>query len=230
MGRSSQLFERQNCPVDHPKGFGPVSTSELHVFCDASAEAIGLVTYLKQTNSEGNVSVSLVFGPSKVARRAATFIPRLELCAAVEAARIAHRVAKEFDQVITNTVYFSDSRIVLGYLSNAKRAFPRYVTSRVTLALRYTEPSQRRYIPSGKNPADTASRPHSAIALQESCWIAGSEFLRDSRKDLSSPCADYDDPLPEKISKDTVTCKTLITQTQGNSVFPHCIERYESWT
>ena len=161
----------------HPRNFGQVASSELHVFCDASSNAIGLVIYLKQTNVEGEIATSFIFGSSKVAPRAATSIPRLELCAAAEAARTSTRIAKELDQTISKTVYYSDSRIVLGYLSNTKRAFPRYVTSRVALILQFTGPSEWRYIPSGENPADITSRPYCSRDLMESCWITGPECI-----------------------------------------------------
>ena len=66
-----------------PKGFGPVLSSELHVFCDASEKSIGHVVYIRQLGHEGRVSVAFLYGSSRVAPKAATSIPRLELCAAL---------------------------------------------------------------------------------------------------------------------------------------------------
>ncbi|KAA0189314.1 hypothetical protein HAZT_HAZT000503 [Hyalella azteca] len=71
-----------------PAGFQSTDR-QLHVFCDASEEAIGYAIYLRSQSSVGEICVSLVMGNSKVAPRGATSIPRMELCAAVEAARAA---------------------------------------------------------------------------------------------------------------------------------------------
>ncbi|KAA0201607.1 hypothetical protein HAZT_HAZT004961 [Hyalella azteca] len=76
--------------VSVPRSYTPAgfhsTDRQLHVFCDASEEAIGYAIYLRSQSSLGEICVSLVMSNSKVAPRGATSIPRLELCAAVEAA------------------------------------------------------------------------------------------------------------------------------------------------
>lgn len=62
--------------------------------------------------------VAFVQGSSKVAPRAATSIPRLELSAALEAANAAHEVITELQSVIDGVYFYSDSKVVLGYLNN----------------------------------------------------------------------------------------------------------------
>lgn len=61
----------------HPKGFGTIERREIHAFSDASKDAIGTAVYLREINSEGDISVSLLFGRSKVAPTHSTSIPRL---------------------------------------------------------------------------------------------------------------------------------------------------------
>ena len=95
-------------------GFGTPVRKELHCFSDASDEAIGHVIYLKQVNASGDVAVSFVFASSKMAPRAADTIPRLELCASMEVARSASRIALELHTKIDDTLFYTDSKIVMG--------------------------------------------------------------------------------------------------------------------
>ena len=61
----------------------------MSVFCDASQDTIGHVTYLRSANVRGEISVTFVMGESKLPPKAATTIPRMELCAAVNAVQSA---------------------------------------------------------------------------------------------------------------------------------------------
>ena len=44
----------------HPDGFGPVKRREIHAFAGASKEAIGTAVYLRETNTKGDIRVSLL--------------------------------------------------------------------------------------------------------------------------------------------------------------------------
>ncbi|XP_033116965.1 uncharacterized protein LOC117116936 [Anneissia japonica] len=61
---------------------------ELHTFSDASDKAIGAVTYLRTTDGSCQIHISFVMGKAKLAPKAATTIPWLELCRAVLAAEV----------------------------------------------------------------------------------------------------------------------------------------------
>ena len=211
-----------------PPGFGRVVRSEIHVFCDASAQAIGLVIYLKRWNESNQTAVSFVLGSSKVGPRAATSIPRLELCAAVEATRITGKIIKELDIRVDQTVYYSDNMIVLGYLTNTSKSFQRYVTSRVSVILKRSDPNQWRYIPTKENPADIATRPHTPSALKDTIWLDGPDFLSSPDYLLSDPGpskapTEYQGKLPVEIE----VVKTLKTLTNAPDILKICGERYE---
>ena len=107
----------------HPKEFGTVTRAELHAFSDASQDAIGATVYLRQFNGTNEVSISLVYGQAKVALVTPTSIPRLELCGAVLAVQAAQRVIKEIDMEITDLTYYTDSKVVLGYITNESCQF-----------------------------------------------------------------------------------------------------------
>ena len=77
----------------------------------------------------------------------ATTIPRLELCAAVLAVQITQVVIKERAIDPDSVTYYSDSRVVLGYIANEIRRFYVYVSNRVERIRKYSSPDQWQYFP-----------------------------------------------------------------------------------
>lgn len=114
-----------------PEAFGPVVRNEIHSFSDASQDAIGAVVYLRQFNEKNEVNLSFLFGQSKVAPTKLTTISRLELCGAVLSTQAVKKVLKEIDIKIDDVVFYTDSKVVLGYIQNDSRRFFVYVASRV---------------------------------------------------------------------------------------------------
>ena len=104
-------------------GFGTIVRREIHAFSDASEDAIGAAVYLRQVNDRGENRTALVFGQSRVAPIQITSIPRLELCAAVLAARAVDKIMKEMDVEIDEATFYTDSKVVLGYIQNESRRF-----------------------------------------------------------------------------------------------------------
>ena len=178
-----------------------ISTKELHVFSDASAEAIGHVVYLLVVGNDGTKYVSFVFANTKVAPRSADTIPRLELCAALDATQSARFIVSELKLDISKVCYYTDSQIVLGYLTNREKVFSRYVTARVHRILKMSPVSDWHYVASEINPADVATRPKTVDELRRSCWIEGPEGLR--REGLFAS-ADIPEVLPETLETASV--------------------------
>ena len=135
----------------------------------------------------------------KVAPKPATSIPKIELCAIVEATRAARKITNRLDVPLERTLFYTDSEIVLGYLTNTKKSFQRYVTARVTLVLQNSSPEDWRYIPSRDNPADKGSRPNQPFEFIKSCWAQGPEFIRNLFLDSSSCPVRHEEHLPEEI-------------------------------
>ena len=71
---------------------------------------------------------------------------------------------------------YRDSMIVLGYLTNQKRRFSKYVTRRVGIVLTHTKAEEWSHV-GANNPADLASRPTTSDELMKSFWYNGPEFL-----------------------------------------------------
>ena len=76
-------------------------------------------------------------------------------------------------------MFWTDSEVVLGYISNDARRFHTFVANRVQSIREYTTPDQWRKVHTKENPADKASRGLSAQELLSShSWWNGPEFLR----------------------------------------------------
>ena len=162
----------------HPAGFGTIVRREIHAFSDASEDAIGAAVYLRQVNDRGENCTALVFGQSRVAPVQITSIPRLELCAAVLAAQAVDKITKEIDTEIDEATFYTDSKVVLGYIQNESRRFYVYVANRVQLIRKISSPEQWTYVDTNENPADLATRPLNPQNLAESEWLTGPKFLK----------------------------------------------------
>ena len=138
----------------HPNGFGKIVRREIHAFSDATKDAIGASIYLQLFNDRGEISTTLLFGQSKVAPAQTTSIPRLELCAAVLASQVVDKIVKEIDMEINEVTFYTDSRVVLGYIRNESWRFYVYVANRVQTIWRISNPKQWKYIDTAENPAD----------------------------------------------------------------------------
>ena len=93
------------------------------VFSDASAKAVAAVAYIKVTDAAVNKHVGFVMGKAKLAPQPEHTIPRLELCAAVLAVELADLISAELDLQLDDIIYYSDSKVVLGYICNKPGAF-----------------------------------------------------------------------------------------------------------
>lgn len=105
--------------------------TELCVFSDASTKAIGAAAYLKVVQKDGKAEVGLLMGKAKLAPQSEPTIPRLELCAAVLAAEMADLIQEELDLELDAVNFFTDSKVVLGYICNETKRFYIYVHNRV---------------------------------------------------------------------------------------------------
>ena len=209
----------------HPPDFSRVASTELHVFADASDDAIGHAIFIRETDIMGKRAVALLFGNSKVSPRSATSIPRLELCAALDAVKSAQYILSELKRTIHKVVYYSDSGVVLAYLKNTEKRFSRYVTSRVAAILRLTSVDQWQYIPSAENIADIATRPHTPRQLIQTNWLRGPQFLLEMES-LPTSSPQEITSLPEERQE----VHTLQTEVPAQDSILDCIiKRTNSW-
>ena len=92
-------------------------TNQLHVFCDASQLAYGAVIYIKTSNDKETIS-NFVIGSAKVAPLKQISIPKLESQASVLGCRLWQLVTHHLSVPIKETVVWSDSTAVLGWINS----------------------------------------------------------------------------------------------------------------
>ncbi|XP_064624606.1 uncharacterized protein LOC135486053 [Lineus longissimus] len=149
-----------------------------HSFADASESGYGMCSYLRFAYGEGGVTCSFVIGRSRCAPVKTTSIPRLELQAAVLAARISCTLKEELTLKIDYVVFWSDSQTTLQYIRNEKKRFHTYVANRVEEIRSLTSPDEWRHCPGVFNPADDASRGLKPEEITvEHRWWKGPDFL-----------------------------------------------------
>jgi hypothetical protein len=140
-----------------PPQFGRIVSIQLHVFADASQRGYGAVSYLRFVNELGDIHVAFVIGKARVAPLKVVTIPRLELSAAVVAARLEKMIRSEIDLSIDTTLLWTDSTTVLGYIANKDKRFKTFVANRLAVIHETTDPTQWRYVNTPLNPANDAS-------------------------------------------------------------------------
>ena len=156
---------------------------QLHHFSDASSGGYGCVSYLRSKDVDNKVHCALVMGKSRVAPIKPTTIPRLELTAAVVAARQHHQIQQELDWTLSKVKFWTDSTCVLQYINNEAGRFKTFVANRIEAIHGISKPSQWGYVNTEANPADYASRglrPSHTFETEQ--WINGPNFLYDDEE------------------------------------------------
>ncbi|XP_033105187.1 uncharacterized protein LOC117107594 [Anneissia japonica] len=172
-----QLMRNLNIPRSvKPTDFN-IKSNQLHNFADASETGYGAVTYLRMTDVNDKIHCSILMSKSRLAPLKGMTIPRLELTAAVEAIKMDELLRRELEIPLLESVYWSDSMIVLLYIQNDESRFQTYVANRIAKIRNHSSPYQWRHIPSKSNPADDASRGITAKLTGNQRWIHGPSFL-----------------------------------------------------
>ena len=154
---------------------------ELHIFGDASQDAFSAVAFLRcrvvQPDGNHETELSFVFGKARVAPMEALSIPKLELQAALLAARLKELICKALLFEISSIFLWTDSTTVIQWLQSTQRQ-PAFIANRVGEILDNTTSDQWNYVPTSNNPADSGTRGLSAHDLNSSHWICGPPFLK----------------------------------------------------
>ena len=215
-----------------PHDFGEVTEYQLHHFSDASERAYGVASYLRVTNREGKVYCSLVMARTRLTPLKRVTIPRLELMAATLAVRLDGMLRRELDFTLSDSVFWSDSTIVLQYIKNVERRFHTFVGNRIAVIHEGSDPKQWHYVNTRQNPADDVSRGMTAEALTTSeRWVSGPSFLwcekesRPASQVLNDVSLDGD---PEVKSKDKAGVY-MTTLSEETALMNKLLEHYSSW-
>ncbi|VDI49538.1 Hypothetical predicted protein [Mytilus galloprovincialis] len=160
---------------------GDCSKCELHIFSDASKDAIASVAYIRTCNDNRHSQLGFVLEKSKLAPNHGHTIPRLELCVAVLATELASFIQKTLEIPSSATYFHTDSQVVIGYLYNETRQFYVYVSNRVDRILKVSTKLQWNYVPTSYNPADHGTRTLEVNSLRQSEWLKGPNAFFESQ-------------------------------------------------
>lgn len=211
---------------------------ELIAFSDASEKAYGCCIYLKKTHDEtGEMTANLIMSRARVSPLKRITLPRLELMAAVLAARLVKFVmsALQLNQECPYTCY-SDSQIALHWLKGESTRWKQFVGNRVEEIQNLTDVAVWKHCRSKDNPADLLTRGLDAETLSNSkFWLNGPQWLIEPTEPCGavteSDCVDNDeiDKLAEiEKSKSTVAFVVENSNSSTDNIFTEC-ERSGKW-
>ena len=192
-----------------PSEFGEIKRAELHNFSDASSTGYGQCSFLKLVNENDDIHCSLVMAKSRVAPLKATTIPRLELIAAVLSTEVAQVLNEELEFENLQNFYWTDSKVVLGFLANDVKRFCVFVANRLQKIKDIASADKWFHIGTKDNPADIASRGCTGKQLLQSRWFAGPQFLWTQLVPQNYETFDIDATNPE-VRKATCHATTVV--------------------
>ncbi|KAL0154219.1 hypothetical protein M9458_050473 [Cirrhinus mrigala] len=207
-----------------PPNIGKILRTELHHFSDASSKGYGQCSYIRLV-SESKVHCALVMGKARVAPTKVVTIPRLELTAAVMSAAVSSMLKEELALKVDREYFWTDSQVVLGYISNEARRFHVFVANRVQRIRETTDPRQWYYINTGENPADYASRGLTIEELINSNWLTGPRFLWKKEIDAKRGILELSVGDPE-----VKAVQVLKTEAVMQVDFQQQLSRFSKWT
>lgn len=202
---------------------------KLHVFCDASEQAVSAVAYV-EAKPDDSPEIGFVMGKAKLAPVSGHTIPRLELCSAVLATELYQTTQEHLGVPLEDVTFHTDSKVVLGYINNESRRFHTYVSNRVSKIRGLSRPQQWKYVPTEFNPADAATRGN-LDGLQEKAklWLQGPrEFLSKQPPHISTEenfplvFPDTDKEIRAQVCKTDVASDGTPLSTR--------FERFSSWS
>jgi hypothetical protein len=152
---------------------------ELHGFCDASIKAYGAVIYVRSLSHDSKIQVSLLCSKSRVAPMNQKTLARLELCSATLLAKLISRYSTVLSAKISDVTLWSDSTIVLNWISMTPNKLQTFVGNRVAKIQEKAKNFKWRHVRGTENPADVLSRGLSPEEIQHcKIWWDGPDFLR----------------------------------------------------
>ncbi|XP_063913270.1 uncharacterized protein LOC135129931 [Zophobas morio] len=198
---------------------------QLHGFCDASQNAYGACVYLRTRDSMGIYRAHLLCAKSKVAPLQCLTIPRLELCAALLLARMLDKVTKILNVAIREKFYWTDSSIVLSWISLNPATLKVFVSHRIAEIQSLSADADWHYVPSNKNPADILSRGCTPSRLNQSLlWWHGPEFLQTNTEHINFTAKEHPQLVIPEIK--AVCCLSIVNQKPEDPF--HLLHRFSS--
>ena len=151
---------------------------ELHTFADASKRVCAVACYGRSVVA-GEIKTFLIASKTKWSSLKSGTIPRLELVAALLAARLSESVERALGEVVRGSHFWSDSAIVLLWIRSHTANNGQFIQRRLLEIRELIDVNSWHFVPSEENPADIPSRGLRVGDLRESqLWWQGPEFLK----------------------------------------------------
>lgn len=200
----------------------------LHIFCDASEQACCAAAYFVE-NINGHKKVVFIAAKSKVAPLKPLSIPRLELQAALIAARLAASIRAEHTCTIESTTFWTDSTTVLCWLRTDPRSYSAFVANRLGEIDELTHAASWRWVPTRLNCADIGTRDNDPPDLSPNGpWFGGPAFLQQAEdawpRERRPP-----QPDPQSLERRPATFLHIGADRPGTGALPD-IRRFSSWS
>ena len=164
-----------------PRSYFSFQLLELHMFGDSSQDVFSAVGFLRAqvtcTSREIVTELAFVLGKARDAPMKVLTVPKLELQAALLAARLKREICRSLTVTVDQIFMWTDSTIVLQWL-NSTNKHPIFIANRVSEILENTSVDQWNHVATCDNPADAGTRGMSAEILQSSTRVRGPDFLR----------------------------------------------------
>jgi hypothetical protein len=210
-----------------PQGFGKVVDASLHHFSDACTTGYGQCSFLRLVSDDDQVHCSLVLAKSRVAPLKELTIPRLELTAATLSVEVSQLLQKELElNGELKHVYYTDSKIVLGYIHNTSKRFQVFVANRLQRIHDATDADQWHYVSTSENPADIVSRGATGLQFIRSNWFTGPSFLWERHMKVTGDTDDYDEVSSCDPEVKSSSCLKVESMALSTNVFPLELSRW----
>ena len=183
---------------------------------------------MRLEDESGKVHVSFFKEKARVTPKKTVSIPRLELAAATISVNISDLLKNELEYEDIKDNYWTDSKVVLGFISNESRRLHTYVANRVQLIHEHITPSQWHFVESALNTADEGSRGMSPMDfVEKSERIKGPDFLK-------GPVESWlkEETYEEQVDSDSPEVKIVKVNTSAvkeSSDILKRLERFSSW-
>ena len=143
---------------------------DLHIFADASLDAMCIVAYFRDQQMG---EITYVVGKCRVAPMKQQSITRLELQAAMYGTRLKQLIVDVHDVETERSFFWTGLTTVLPALHGADKKQPLFRANRVAEILDNSTIDQWRQVEGTLNPVDIGTRGKSVHELAKSGWFTG---------------------------------------------------------
>ena len=147
--------------------------------------------------------------------------------------RISQQLRRELECTIDKEYFWTDSRVVLGYIANESRRFHVFVANRVQEIQENTSVDQWKYVESKQNPADEASRGLKTQELLNSHWITGPVFLWENENKWLAredhKLQENDPEVKKSVAMATTTTTPIVQAPSEKLSLAERIEYFSDW-